>query len=712
MPVIDALAGDPSGVRSAVLCVLVLAGMRTACSSASSSHVPRLAHAEAREQQPDAFEIDPAFSEERLAAAPSGWPTPDWSTVPTFAFCGPSSRPFRDAPDELQFFAGTNKTRRRLRFYALGYDTLTGYSNASLGFIGQDPSITNSQCGGCNDAQAKQQYIAEQVRSVAPDLPIWGGTAYQEMLCDYPKPGPPPPPPCSGAMGHTVCGCSVDGGTVALTCPNGKFTAVEFASVGTPSGTCGNFTVGKCSGDPPTAKAAVAKLCVSRASCKVSADINVLNGGKDPCNGVVKSTYVALTCSTAAPPSPPTPLPAPSLIRPCMMENDDKMRQSCGWNGSHFTVLGDECGIMQCGGKVVRTARSDGHTIHGFQNAVGRKLWADIFSNWSKAGVMTGVIWDGIWAGGGPNGECNASEHAAFWKGAEEGVRMARQANGWDHPAVCNAGGEGITNLTFSDNSGPMCSGSLFERYGRDGLWDVYSLWVTSTWQVPYIVVIRGMDKTHTGDVRQFSEQAGFQANLASFVTVAGPHSYFLQFWQYGCLPPSTQIIEPPNNEYMRPLGTPGPTQLLAGVANASLMPSSDGKHLVPVPHAGAFERWDNCDRLISSGAGGFQPWQSMLTCVFSRKFASGTRSYYNGSAFRVYNDSIGADGKLHFSHGLSTAACILWSDGAETGTTSGCSYRGDNWPNGSPRIGCNTMTACEEAKAFFKQTGDLANGL
>jgi hypothetical protein len=36
------------------------------------------------------------------------------------------------------------------------------------------------------------------------------------------------------------------------------------------------------------------------------------------------------------------------------------------------------------------------------------------------------VIWDGIWAGGGPNGECSASEHAAFWAGAEQGVREAR----------------------------------------------------------------------------------------------------------------------------------------------------------------------------------------------------------------------------------------------------------------------------------------------
>ena len=62
------------------------------------------------------FEPDPAFSAARLAEAPAGWPKPDWSTVPTFTFCGPSSRPFEDHPDELQFFAGTNASRRRPRW--------------------------------------------------------------------------------------------------------------------------------------------------------------------------------------------------------------------------------------------------------------------------------------------------------------------------------------------------------------------------------------------------------------------------------------------------------------------------------------------------------------------------------------------------------------------------------------------------------------------
>ena len=54
-----------------------------------------------------------------------------------------------------------------------------------------------------------------------------------------------------------------------------------------------------------------------------------------------------------------------TTVRVASCQADDKMRASCGWDGTDFKSLGDECGIMQCGGKVVRNARSDGHTIHG-----------------------------------------------------------------------------------------------------------------------------------------------------------------------------------------------------------------------------------------------------------------------------------------------------------------------------------------------------------
>ena len=77
---------------------------------------------------------------------------------------------------------------------------------------------------------------------------------------------------------------------------------------------------GKCAGDPTLAAAAVTKLCLGQSSCKVPADINILNGKKDPCYGVAKSSYVALRCSVAAPPAPAPAPPAPSLLRPCAME--------------------------------------------------------------------------------------------------------------------------------------------------------------------------------------------------------------------------------------------------------------------------------------------------------------------------------------------------------------------------------------------------------
>ena len=64
-------------------------------------------------------------------------------------------------------------------------------------------------------------------------------------------------------------------------------------------------------------------------------------------------------------------------------------------------------------------------------------------------------------------------------------------------------------------------------------------------------------------------------------------------------------MLEPPNNEYMRKLGTPGPTQLLAGAVNGSVMPGplvSGKPSLLPVENPGAMVRANNCDLLIGSG--------------------------------------------------------------------------------------------------------------
>ena len=85
-----------------------------------------------------------------------------------------------------------------------------------------------------------------------------------------------------------------------LNCTGGTVSGVKFAAVGTPTGTCGNFSYGKCTGDPATAKAYVAKQCVGKSSCSLSADIKTFAAGKDPCYGKVH-TQSAVAYATFRP---------------------------------------------------------------------------------------------------------------------------------------------------------------------------------------------------------------------------------------------------------------------------------------------------------------------------------------------------------------------------------------------------------------------------
>jgi hypothetical protein len=108
---------------------------------------------------------------------------------------------------------------------------------------------------------------------------------------------------CNGAKGTAQCGCVEDGKTLTMNCPDGgTFTAVTFAAVGTPNGTCGSMSRGSCSGDPGKATAYVSGQCLGKSNCTLVADIGHFNGGADPCAMVPKSIAVQLQCSTAAPP--------------------------------------------------------------------------------------------------------------------------------------------------------------------------------------------------------------------------------------------------------------------------------------------------------------------------------------------------------------------------------------------------------------------------
>lgn len=92
----------------------------------------------------------------------------------------------------------------------------------------------------------------------------------------------------------TVCGTAAENGTVAMTAPTGKvFTSVEFASYGTPTGTCGAFSLGAC-------HAAISVSVVSGYLIGNGGTINIPATNAvfgDPCSGTLKFLYIQATAT-------------------------------------------------------------------------------------------------------------------------------------------------------------------------------------------------------------------------------------------------------------------------------------------------------------------------------------------------------------------------------------------------------------------------------
>ncbi len=94
---------------------------------------------------------------------------------------------------------------------------------------------------------------------------------------------------CSNVV---VCGTAGEGSVVTVSCPTGqKIMAIDFASYGTPNGSCGNFTIGTCNATTSTPD--VTASCVGFNSCSVSASNGTFT---DPCVGTVKRLYVQAEC--------------------------------------------------------------------------------------------------------------------------------------------------------------------------------------------------------------------------------------------------------------------------------------------------------------------------------------------------------------------------------------------------------------------------------
>lgn len=98
-----------------------------------------------------------------------------------------------------------------------------------------------------------------------------------------------------GCAAGMLGGMQGEGGSLNLECASGTISKIDFASFGTPTGSCPDFSVSDC--DANTTRAVVEGLCLGKASCQIDVDTKVFG---DPCFGTVKSLAVVASGCTAA----------------------------------------------------------------------------------------------------------------------------------------------------------------------------------------------------------------------------------------------------------------------------------------------------------------------------------------------------------------------------------------------------------------------------
>ena len=140
-----------------------------------------------------------------------------------------------------------------------------------------------------------------------------------------PSPTPPPTPSNEPCGKDCVCGLaselppSPQRGHIVFTsftlkcAPGQQIKSIDFASYGTPTGTCGNFAINpKCNSN--VSLSVIKGLCEGKETCTVGASNNVFKTpGWDMCPDIVKHLWVqasGCTFVSSAPPPPPAP-PAP-----------------------------------------------------------------------------------------------------------------------------------------------------------------------------------------------------------------------------------------------------------------------------------------------------------------------------------------------------------------------------------------------------------------
>ena len=110
------------------------------------------------------------------------------------------------------------------------------------------------------------------------------------------------------AGNRTVCANGTASEGFNITAPLGKvLDDVLFASYGTPTGRCSNYSVGSCSANTSTTVSVIKGLCAGRRSCSIAAgSMNATLG--DPCHGTSKWLVVEMSYK-GQPSSMPTEQP-------------------------------------------------------------------------------------------------------------------------------------------------------------------------------------------------------------------------------------------------------------------------------------------------------------------------------------------------------------------------------------------------------------------
>ena len=120
----------------------------------------------------------------------------------------------------------------------------------------------------------------------------------------------------SVASNGTVCANGTASEGFNLTAPRGKvFDEVLFASYGTPTGRCSNYSVGSCAANSSTTMSVMRGLCSGRRSCSIAAgSMNATFG--DPCHGTSKWLVVELSYTGQPSPRPAAP---PTGVYVCLV---------------------------------------------------------------------------------------------------------------------------------------------------------------------------------------------------------------------------------------------------------------------------------------------------------------------------------------------------------------------------------------------------------